>query len=36
MQKTYKPEGYLIDTKRNSELISSLTGLEYAAAGHNP
>ena len=30
MQKTYKPEGYLIDTKRNSELISSLTGLEYA------
>ena len=30
MQKTYKPEGFLIDTKRNAELISSLAGLEYA------
>lgn len=30
MQKNYKPEGSLIDTQRNSELISSLAGLEYA------
>lgn len=30
MQKTYKPEGYLIETKKNAELISSLPGLEYA------
>ena len=27
---TYKPEGYLIETKKNAELISSLPGLEYA------
>ena len=32
MQKTYKPEGYLIDTPRNIELTSSLAGLEYAQA----
>jgi small subunit ribosomal protein S1 len=30
MQKTYKPEGNLMDTPRNAELISSLQGLEYA------
>lgn len=30
MQKSYKPEGNLIDTPRNTELISSLSGLEYA------
>lgn len=30
MQKTYKPEGSLIDTQKNTELSSTLSGLDYA------